>query len=34
MSRKIKLENLPSYVKRWIHLEAGNGASHFKARNK
>jgi hypothetical protein len=31
-SRKIKLENLPSYVKRWIQQEAGNGASHFKAR--
>jgi hypothetical protein len=31
-SRKIKLENLPSYVKRWIQQEAGNGASLFKAR--
>ena len=31
-SRKIKLENLPSYVKRWIQQEAGNGASPFKAR--
>ena len=28
-SRKIKLENLPSYVKRWIQQEAGNGASPF-----
>jgi hypothetical protein len=31
-SRKIKLENLPSWVKRWIQLEAGNGASSFKPR--
>ena len=31
-SRKIKLENLPSYVKRWIQQEAGNGASLFKPR--
>jgi hypothetical protein len=31
-SRKIKLENLPSYVKRWIQQEAGNGASSFKPR--
>ena len=31
-SRKIKLENLPSYVKRWIQQEAGNGANHFKPR--
>lgn len=26
-SRKIRLENLPSWVKRWIQQEAGNGAS-------
>ena len=26
-SRKIKLENLSSWVKRWIQQEAGNGAS-------
>jgi ABC-type transporter Mla MlaB component len=31
-SRKIKLENLPSWVKRWIQLEAGNGASTLKPR--
>jgi hypothetical protein len=31
-SRKIKLENLPSYVKRWIQHEAGNGANSFKPR--
>jgi hypothetical protein len=31
-SRKIKLENLPSWVKRWIQVEAGNGASSFKFR--
>jgi hypothetical protein len=31
-SRKIKLENLPSWVKRWIQLEAGNGTNSFKAR--
>jgi len=31
-SRKIKLENLPSYVKRWIQQEAGKGANHFNAR--
>ena len=31
-SRKIKLESLPSYVKRWIQEEAGNGASSFKPR--
>jgi hypothetical protein len=31
-SRKIKLENLPSWVKRWIQQEAGNGASSFKPR--
>jgi len=33
-SRKIKLENLPSWVKRWIQQEAGNGASRVKARQK
>jgi hypothetical protein len=31
-SRKIKLENLPSYVKRWIQQEAGIGAGSFKPR--
>lgn len=31
-SRKIKLDNLPSWVKRWIQQEAGNGASSFKPR--
>lgn len=31
-SRKIKLENLPSWVKRWIQQEAGNGVSSFKSR--
>jgi hypothetical protein len=31
-SRKIQLENLPSYVKRWIQQEAGSGASSFKPR--
>ena len=31
-SRKIKLENLPSYVKRWIQQEAGNRTNHFNAR--
>jgi len=31
-SRNIKLENLPSYVKRWIQQEARNGASSFKPR--
>jgi hypothetical protein len=31
-SRKIKLENLPSYVKRWIQQEAGNAAISFKPR--
>jgi ABC-type transporter Mla MlaB component len=31
-SRKIKLENLPSWVKRWIQLEAGNGACTLKPR--
>jgi len=33
-SRKIKLENLPSWVKRWIQQETGNGARTFKARQK
>jgi len=33
-SRKIKLENLPSWVKRWIQQEAGNGAQPFEARQK
>jgi hypothetical protein len=33
-ARKIKLENLPSYVKRWIQQEARNSASHVKARQK
>jgi hypothetical protein len=31
-SRKIKLDNLPSWVKRWIEQEAGNSASSFKPR--
>ena len=31
-SQKIKLENLPSWVNRWIQLEAGNGTSSFKPR--
>ena len=31
-SRKIKLDNLPSWVKRWIQQEAGNGAGSFKPR--
>jgi hypothetical protein len=31
-SRKIKLENLPSWIKRWIQQEAENGASSFKPR--
>jgi hypothetical protein len=31
-SRKIKLENLPSYVKRWIQQEAGNVTTSFKPR--
>jgi hypothetical protein len=31
-SRNIKLEYLPSWVKRWIQQEAGNGASSFKPR--
>jgi hypothetical protein len=25
-SRKIKLENLPSYVRRWMQQESGNGS--------
>ena len=33
-SRKIKLENLPSWVKRWIQQEAGNGGQSFEARQK
>lgn len=33
-SRKIKLENLPSWVKRWIQQETGNGARTFNARQK
>jgi len=33
-SRRIKLENLPSWVKRWIQQEAGNGAQPLKARQK
>jgi hypothetical protein len=31
-SRKTKLNNLPSWVKRWIEQEAGKGASLFKPR--
>ncbi len=31
-SRKIKLDNLPSWVKRWIQQEAGNDTSSFKPR--
>jgi len=31
-SRNIKLENLPSWVKRWIQQETGNGASSLKPR--
>ena len=31
-SRKIKLENLPAYVKRWIQQETGNRTNHFNAR--
>jgi hypothetical protein len=31
-SRKIKLYNLPSWVKRWIQQEAGKGASSFQPR--
>jgi len=33
-SRKIKLENLPSYVKRWIQQETGNGATSFNPRSE
>jgi len=33
-SRKIKLENLPSYVKLWIQQETRNGATPFKPRQK
>ena len=33
-SRKIRLENLPSWVKRWIQQETGNGARTFKARQE
>jgi len=33
-SQRIKLENLPSWVKRWIQQEAGNGAQPLKARQK
>ena len=32
--RKIKLENLPSWVKRWIQQEAGTGGQSFEARQK
>ena len=31
-SRKIKMENLPSYVTRWIEQEAGKGSSSPVAR--
>ena len=31
-SRKIKLDNLPSWVKRWIEQEAGKDASSLKPR--
>lgn len=31
-SQKIKLYNLPSWVKRWIQQEAGKGASSFTPR--
>ena len=31
-SRKIKLCHLPSWVKRWIEQEAGNGATSIKPR--
>jgi hypothetical protein len=31
-SRKIKLDNLPSWVRRWIEQEAGKGANSFKPR--
>jgi hypothetical protein len=30
--RQVKLDNLPSWVKRWIQQEAGHGASSFKPR--
>lgn len=33
-SRKTKLNNLPSWVKRWIGQEAGKGASSCKPRSK
>jgi hypothetical protein len=33
-SRKIKLENLPSWVKRWIQQEAGNGAQPLRPAKK
>jgi hypothetical protein len=33
-SRKIKLDNLPSWVTRWIEQEAGNGGRSFKPRQK
>jgi len=32
--RKIKLENLPSWVKRWMQQEAGNGAQRLNVRQK
>ena len=31
-SRKIKMENVPSYVTRWIEQEAGNGSTSPVAR--
>jgi hypothetical protein len=31
-SQKIKLENLPSYVRRWIQQEAATGANSVKLR--
>ena len=31
-SRKIKLDHLPSWVRRWIEQEAGKGAGSFKPR--
>ena len=33
-SQGIKIENLPSYVIRWIKQEAGNSSSSSKPRNK
>ncbi len=33
-SRKIKLCHLPSWVKRWIEQEAGNGATSIKPRQE